>query len=635
MNNESLVHNLYSFIKSEATMEKLQEANKKAFPKVSQFSLLPYDKAKEIFGEAYEMGLFGGDELEFNKHGEAEIRQDRDWETYDKEEVIEVGSKLIKIPKDRWETFSDTSLEEPRNLIGKSMEEIYKIFGLPSSTIEGKLPDDPSQIKDPDGDIQKLSEKEVDTTVNKDIKTANAGVTNEPEKTDIQKEAEKDTPTDKLTQDKKGQDPLAEPSKVKDEKKITPEVSSVDKVKEDRSPYPVDSRFSITKRVPITFNGIIYTAHFSGQEGHLQFENALDKNNNQPKNFDEFMKELAKIVPFNDKVKEQKISVEELAKELRVSVDVVKVIQDALRKDMEKSEGKLPKDPSKIEDPEGDIQDLSEEKVLTTVSDEKVAQDISSKYPGSRVVKDEKGNQFMVMVKEAKVNEAIIGTPVYLRDLKDEVKGELLRDNPSLKNINDEGKDIIVGYFADEPKVQEAKKKIREMVVGDQVSLPGNRFGEVIKISGENAAIKLNKEGTIVQRPINDPEVNILSEKKVKEDVTVTVDADGKETVVTAVDGGGVQVTSVEKEATEPVTEPIVNEPVIEEEPEFLEGEEEINDDEAEEMAEKITVIEYLKNKKVLTEKQKKFLNEVKGVKMGKKNKQKVGKALKQLGKKK
>jgi hypothetical protein len=120
----------------------------------------------------------------------------------------------------------------------------YPVVGV-QKLDEGKLPKDPSEISDATGDVQLLSEKEkkektkkvtqksaekeADAAINKDIETAGAGKTDEPELTDLQKEAAKETPVDKLTQNKDGEDPLKGDAKVKEEKKIIPEVTGVTK----------------------------------------------------------------------------------------------------------------------------------------------------------------------------------------------------------------------------------------------------------------------------------------------------------------------------------------------------------------------------------------------------------------------
>ena len=66
-------------------------------------------------------------------------------------------------------------------------------------------------------------------------------------------------------------------------------------------------------------------------------------------------------------------------------------------------EGKLPADPSKATPDQ--IQPLAEERTLVTVSDENVAKDIASKYPGGRIVPDNEKKQFVVMVQEKFLTE--------------------------------------------------------------------------------------------------------------------------------------------------------------------------------------------------------------------------------------
>lgn len=123
-------------------------------------------------------------------------------------------------------------------------EEAYK-----EKTEEGKLPADIANIQKPDQYVQDLKEEEKkedkegkDKAENPEIKTDNAGVTPEPEKTDVSKDLEKETPAvDKLVQDKDGKDPLVEPDKVKEEKKEEVKVEGVEKVKaENEGKLPAD-----------------------------------------------------------------------------------------------------------------------------------------------------------------------------------------------------------------------------------------------------------------------------------------------------------------------------------------------------------------------------------------------------------
>ncbi len=370
---------------------------------------------------------------------------------------------------------------------------------------EGKLPKDPSKIEDPNGDVQllaekekkvtqKSAEKEADAAINKDIETAGAGKTEEPELTDLQKEAAKETPVDKLTQNKDGEDPLNGEPKVKGEKKITPEVTGVEKVKEDKT-----------------------------------------------------------------------------------------------------EEGKLPKDPSLVKTPEEDIQLLSEEKVLTTVSDEKVAKDISLKYPGSRIVNDKTPdgkNQFIVMVKEQKVNEISSFKEVIdstISKLTAERIGQLAGVKLELSNPIES--DVSWVWKINTPEYDE------------------------VRLFKKDGVIFLSKgDKTQKQIPAN--------ESKVKEDIEVTVKADGEEINVTST-SDGIQATKVNP-AAQPIDRVETGVEVVEEEPDFYEGEEEWSDEEAGEMEEKIALSAHLGTLEKLTEKQKKFKDEVDGKKIGKKNKSKL-----------
>ena len=133
-------------------------------------------------------------------------------------------------------------LEESTNAAyGKKVE---KVQGFKRVVKEGKLVADPSKITDPKGTIQTLAEEtslKEPVAQDKKIKTANAGITEHPEVTRIQKDMEKNNNTvAKLTQGKDGLDPdaSAKLGKTKEEKKIEPKVSSVEKVKETKIQLP-------------------------------------------------------------------------------------------------------------------------------------------------------------------------------------------------------------------------------------------------------------------------------------------------------------------------------------------------------------------------------------------------------------
>lgn len=113
---------------------------------------------------------------------------------------------------------------------------------------EGKLPKNLNNVDNADDYIQDLKEdekkKEEDVADNPEIKTANAGVTEDPEDTTVSKELNKETPDiDALTQNKDGVDPniTTQAPANKDEKNAKVEVSSVEEVKtENEGKVPAD-----------------------------------------------------------------------------------------------------------------------------------------------------------------------------------------------------------------------------------------------------------------------------------------------------------------------------------------------------------------------------------------------------------
>ena len=165
-----------------------------------------------------------------------------------------------------------------------------------------------------------------------------------------------------------------------------------------------------------------------------------------------------------------------------------------------KNEGKVPENPSEVDTKDGKYQGkLTEEKVLTTVSDETAAKDIQSKYPGSRIVsdKDEKGQpSFIIMVKEAKKKE--------------------------------------------QARCIACKKKFN---IEDMEALGSEAYCE-------NCAAEAK-------------ETNVSEAKKaLKEDTEVNVKTDDKEINVVDVPDGGVQVTTVEKPTAEVISQDAVEAPV-------------------------------------------------------------------------
>ena len=115
------------------SIEKMAEEIKESVKKINEQSilkipiLLPYGKAKEWFEKAYEVGLFGGDELDFNRYGDAEIRYDRDNDEWVKEDIIIIGTILSIVPQDKWQSMV-AKYEDLRNIENRvsTIEELLK-----------------------------------------------------------------------------------------------------------------------------------------------------------------------------------------------------------------------------------------------------------------------------------------------------------------------------------------------------------------------------------------------------------------------------------------------------------------------------------------------------------------------------
>ena len=119
-------------------------------------------------------------------------------------------------------------------------------------------------------------------------------------------------------------------------------------------------------------------------------------------------------------------------------------------------------------------------------------------------------------------------------------------------------------------------------------------------------------------------------EKKVKEDVNITVKTDDKEVNINAVPG---QTTVTTADAVAPAPLALPSDILTMEEPEVEEPEYE--DVFATEMAERFYAADYLSGFKKITEKQAKFVADIKAKKISKKNKEKVSKKLNDMKKEK
>jgi hypothetical protein len=200
---ENIVHSLYKFIKEGVTNDQMFAATKEAFCE------------REITEETM-----------LQENAEMESNQ-----TFMLNHVNEVAPEgwegTVKSMK------KSKKISNPWALAWYMKGKGYKAH----KADEGKLPANIANIQKPDEYIQDLKEEKkdpIDTATNPEIKTDNAGVTEEPEETKVSKEMGKETPgVDKLVQDKDGKDPSVDAGapKAKEEKKIEPEVDGVKKEK--------------------------------------------------------------------------------------------------------------------------------------------------------------------------------------------------------------------------------------------------------------------------------------------------------------------------------------------------------------------------------------------------------------------
>ena len=306
-------------------------------------------------------------------------------------------------------------------------------------------------------------------------------------------------------------------------------------------------------------------------------------------------------------------------------------------------EGKLPADAS-VATPD-QIQTLAEERCLVTISDESTAKGIASKYSGGRVVPDAQGKQWMVMVPDGAVQENTLkeetttepkGAAISAKEVP-EVKDE---KDSALKNISQsdpkdgsiKSAEANVSKSPKDPQVgDKGASTAKQDAPTDQKIDAGTKTvtnQDAAKVSGGNkttepakAAVKDTNSvaGTDAKK-----EDKLTPESKIKEDAEVSVTSDGKTATVSMTDAGVNVSTSGTEAPTEDSSEIAAELPVSTEEPEVSdevlpEGEE--TDEEAEEMAERLFVLDYLSglDESKLTEKQKQFVKSAKEIKKSKK----------------
>jgi len=316
----------------------------------------------------------------------------------------------------------------------------------------------------------------------------------------------------------------------------------------------------------------------------------------------------------------------------------------------ELEEGTVVANPANIDKPEEVIQTLAEERALVAVSDQNIANDIKSKYPGSRIVQDADKKQWIVMVQEkAAVQEEKTSSPT-----ESEIKAASI---PEVDAVERNKLTNISKADPKEPAIKAAvanvsKSDMGDKAVGDKGASTAKQHKEEKKPSADTGKADQNASSArhdATQKPLQTktgpdivakPEIKdvntvagtsaakqdkLTTEAKVQEDAEVTVTADDK-TATISMTADGVNVSTSGATAEPSVVEPAEGE--IE-----PEADQDMEDAEADEMAERIFVSDYLATleEAKLTEKQKAFIAEVKAKKLSKKNADKVGKKVKVL----
>ena len=300
--------------------------------------------------------------------------------------------------------------------------------------------------------------------------------------------------------------------------------------------------------------------------------------------------------PVTDKNRETKIE-----KEMHVATPDVDKKSDfevaaGVKKDKKADEGKLPDDPSIVKDPQGDIQKLAEmEKPFTTVSDEEAAKVIVGKMPGSRYEKNKEGG-FVVYVKEEKTSEP---KDKKVTDTVPEVKAE-----KGVDKLTNEATPAPVEVKKEEPVAEEKTSEPKDKKVTDTVP----------EVKAEKGVDKLTNE---VVGEARGEGIGVGGPRQGDGGTDTCICPKCGETVVhtRGVPCNTVKCSKCGTQMTGKAIEEV-----------------ELTDEQTQDIAERLFVVEFLEKKKKITEKQKSFIEETKKIKMSSDmNKQKIGKALDQL----
>lgn len=517
--NGDLIFELVQFLKEDVKLENLQESTKEAYKNV--------EKENEAILKENDIMLqnpaFTSRVLPETPEEEKEITSEailKEWGDLKNDQSF-LSQHLDEKAPEGWEG-TVKALKKEKDITNPwALVHWMKGKGYKSHVPESKLPADPSQVNAPDTEIQQLAEEKEEKKEEKpktDVKSANVGVTPEPEKGPIQKTMDQLTPDVDKKSDFKQAAGVAD---VKDEKKAEVKVTGV----------------------------------VSGTT----------------------------------------------------------------------DESTLPTDPSQVKAPETEIQQLAEEKVLTSLSDETVARDIASKYPGGRVITDPQSKQFIVMVQEKKLKEEktseptkseIKATDVPMVDAEKPATEDSVPNKDSIKSAEanvskSDSKDPVVGDKGASTGKQDAPT--------DQKIDPGSATvanQDAAKVSGGNKTTEQEDPSASTSKAtakVDDKNKDQLTpESKVKENVNVSVQTDDK-TVTIDADAGTTTVQTTDTAAIAPMTDVVpVSDTVT------PATEEELEDEEVEEMAERILVKEYLEKvgESKWTPKMKTFMDEAKKIKV-------------------
>ena len=395
---------------------------------------------------------------------------------------------------------------------------------------EGKLPEDPSQVEGTEEEIERLTEKELKIKNRRELRFAARN--KEKVASDVHKgskfieDLEKQSPgVDKLTQGEDGLDPNVSTC-LKKRKKVKETKSLTEGFKVGEEVYYHGRSGEVTGKRD---GGIIVYFPDTDREEWIDIDELREQN--ESKKIVESVSEFEVINVDNVTGAESDnlhIVVKNTSKNQYYGGTLEQVSEEFIEDFKNVKEGKLPDNPANIEDPKKEIQQLSEERVLTTVSDEEVAKDLITKYPGSRYIPDEVNGkkQFIIMVKEAikkeddKHNCSCVKDGKCTGSCKEGVEVTIVTDDKEV-NINSqdgatqvtttdkdgESSEVI---STDDP-VDQVEKETEEET--EKLEAPEEEQGEKVELDNQETEEKDKKE--VEQEEVIDDEDDTLVAEKI------------------------------------------------------------------------------------------------------------------------